>query len=79
VRDNGSGIDQDIVRNRRKAHSGLSGMQERSQNISAQLSIWSNPDAGTEIDLKVPAKIAYSRRSKRSPWNRLKHGANGVR
>jgi signal transduction histidine kinase len=83
VRDNGSGIDREILDNGRNGHWGLSGMRERAQNIAAQLSIWSNPGAGTEIDLKVPAKIAYARGSKRSPWQWLKHwikrGASGVR
>jgi len=83
VRDNGSGIDREILDNGRNGHWGLSGMRERAQNIASQLSIWSNPGAGTEIDLKVPAKIAYARGSKRSPWQWLKHwikrGASGVR
>jgi len=79
VRDNGSGIDQEILSNGRKGHWGLSGMRERAQTITAHLSIWSNPGAGTEIDLKVPAKVAYGRGSKRSPWNWIKRGASGVR
>ena len=79
VRDNGRSIDQQILGNGRKGHWGLSAMRERSQNISVELIIWCNPDAGTEIDPKVPAKVAYSHRSKRSLWNRIKHGANGVR
>ncbi len=33
------------------------------------------PGSGSE----VTAKVAYSRRSKRSPRNRIKYGANGVR
>jgi hypothetical protein len=68
VRDNGSGIDQETLDSGRKGHWGLSGMRERAQNISAQLSIWSNPGAGTEIDLKVPAKIAYAGKRKASRW-----------
>jgi len=79
VRDNGSGIDREILNGGRKGHWGLSGMRERAQNIGGQLSIWSHPGAGTEIDLKVPAKVAYARGSKRSPWNWIKRGASGVR
>src|ERR1700722_4165273 len=37
--------------NGRKGHWGLSGMRERTQNIGAQLNIWSKPGAGTEIGL----------------------------
>jgi signal transduction histidine kinase len=79
VRDNGCGIDQEILGNGRKGYWGLSGIRERAQNVDAQLRIWSNPGAGTEIDLKVPAKVAYARSSKRSPWNWIKRGASGVR
>ena len=78
VRDNGSGIDQEILGRGRKGHWGLSGMRERAQNIGGQLSIWSNPGAGTEIDLKVPTKVAYAVSSKRSPWNWIKRGVKGV-
>jgi nitrate/nitrite-specific signal transduction histidine kinase len=79
VRDNGRSIDQEILGNGWKSHGGLSAMRERSKDISVELSIWCNRDAGTEIDPKVPAEVAYSHRSKRSPWNRIRHGANGVR
>jgi len=79
VRDNGSGIDEEILNRGLKGHWGLSGMRERAQNIGGQLSIWSNPGAGTEIELKMPAKVAYARRSKRSPWNWIKREASGVR
>jgi signal transduction histidine kinase len=79
VRDNGTGIDPEIQSGGRKGHWGLSGMRERAQNISAHLSIWSNPGTGTEIDLKVPAKVAYARSSKQSRWNWIKRGASGVR
>ncbi len=79
VRDNGCGIDREILDSGRKGHWGLSGMRERAQNIGGQLSIWSSPDAGTEIELKAPAKVAYVRISKRPIWNWIKRGASGVR
>jgi signal transduction histidine kinase len=79
VRDNGSGIDREILSDGRQGHWGLSGMRERAQNIGGHLSIWSNPGAGTEVELKVPAKVAYARNSKRSPWNWIKRGPSGVR
>ncbi|MCU1235765.1 MAG: hypothetical protein JWP63_3732, partial [Candidatus Solibacter sp.] len=37
IRDNGTGIDEEILGNGRKGHWGLSGMRERAQDISAQL------------------------------------------
>ena len=79
IRDNGSGIDQEILSGGRTNHWGLSGMRERAKNISAQLSIWSNSGAGTEIELKMPANAAYARSLKRSPWDWIRPGVSGVR
>jgi signal transduction histidine kinase/ligand-binding sensor domain-containing protein len=75
VRDNGCGIEQDILGSGREGHWGLRGMRERAQNISAQLSIWSNPGSGTEMDLRVPARFAYTRTRKQSTWSWIKRGA----
>jgi signal transduction histidine kinase len=47
-------------------------MRERSQKIGAQLNIWSNSGAGTEIDLFIPAKVAYRHPHKKSGWNEFK-------
>jgi signal transduction histidine kinase/ligand-binding sensor domain-containing protein len=79
VRDDGCGIDQEILGAGRQGHWGLSGMRERAQNIGGQLSIWSNPGAGTEIDLTIPAKVAYSCKRRESPWRWIKRDANGGR
>ncbi|HKP67799.1 MAG TPA: two-component regulator propeller domain-containing protein [Pyrinomonadaceae bacterium] len=62
VRDDGDGIDQNIVRSGRDGHWGLSGMRERAENIKSTLKVWSRPAAGTEIELTVPADIAYQER-----------------
>jgi len=37
------------------------GLQERAKKLGGRLDIWSKPDAGTEIDLRVPAQLAYRR------------------
>jgi signal transduction histidine kinase/ligand-binding sensor domain-containing protein len=60
IRDDGKGIDPD-VRNRaeRTGHWGLAGMRERAQRLGGELEVWSEPGAGTEVDLRVPASIAY--------------------
>jgi signal transduction histidine kinase len=59
-RDDGIGIDSEILKNRgREGHWGISGMYERAKNIHAGLSIWSRPGAGTEVELTIPAFIAY--------------------
>ncbi len=65
-RDDGQGIDPAILVNgRRGGHWGLPGMHERATRISAHLDIWSKPGAGTEVDLLIPAAVAY--RSKIGP------------
>jgi hypothetical protein len=46
-------------------------MRERAQRIGAQLSIWSNPGAGTEVELTVPAKVAYLGNRKDPIWLRI--------
>jgi len=61
IRDDGRGLDQETINRGRAGHWGLSGMRERAQTIGAQLSIWSNAGAGTEIDLTIPSRIAYAR------------------
>ena len=59
-RDDGIGIDSEILKNRgRKGHWGMTGMYERAKNVHALLSIWSKPGAGTEVELTIPAYIAY--------------------
>ena len=34
-------------------------MRERAQEIGAQFDIWSQAGAGTEVELSIPASIAY--------------------
>ena len=58
VRDDGAGMDSEILTRGRSGHWGLSGMRERAQRIGAHLSIWSHSGAGTEIDLSIPSKVA---------------------
>jgi signal transduction histidine kinase len=55
VRDNGRGIDPQVVRARRDWHWGLVGMRERAEGIGATLEIWSRPGAGTEVEIEVPS------------------------
>jgi signal transduction histidine kinase len=55
VRDNGCGIDPEVVG--RVSHGGLLEMQERAGSIGGKLRIWSRPGAGTEVEISVPDKI----------------------
>lgn len=67
IRDDGCGIDAAILETGRPDHWGLHGMRERAKKIRAKLDIWSRRDAGTEIELKVPARIAYQKNTRW--WN----------
>src|SRR6266850_562836 len=60
IRDDGKGMAPD-ARNRgeRIGHWGLGGMRERAERLGGKLEVWSEPGAGTEVDLRVPASIAY--------------------
>jgi signal transduction histidine kinase len=75
IRDDGKGIDAGVLRHGgQDEHWGLLGMRERAKKIRATLTIWSKPDAGTEVDLRVPAHLAY-RSQESAPfrwWRRLR-------
>jgi ligand-binding sensor domain-containing protein len=59
VRDDGRGIDPQMLTTGREGHWGLSGMRERAQRISAEFHIRSRQGNGTEVQVSVPAHIAY--------------------
>jgi signal transduction histidine kinase len=71
IRDDGAGIDPLILKGGRAGHWGLSGMRERAEKIGAKLNIWSQSGAGTEIELTIPANVAYPRTRKESLWRRI--------
>lgn len=59
-RDNGCGISEAVVSHGgTPGHWGLKGMRERAAQIGGTLEVWGRPGSGTEIELKVPAAIAY--------------------
>jgi signal transduction histidine kinase len=60
VLDNGCGLDDEVANTgHRPGHWGLVGMRERAAIIGACLNINSQPGIGTEIEVIVPAKLAY--------------------
>ena len=78
IRDDGKGIDPDErVRAERTGHWGLKGMRERAERLGGELEVWSEPGAGTEIELRIPASIAYetvrSQDSSRKFWRRKRN------
>jgi signal transduction histidine kinase len=79
VRDDGIGIDAATLNKGREGHWGLFGMRERAQKIAGHVEIWSEHGAGTEIELKVPAKVAYPRKTEQTLWQRIKRTLKGNR
>jgi signal transduction histidine kinase len=61
VRDDGQGIDSEVLNAGREGHFGLSGIRERAAKIGAQVKIRTAAGAGTEIDVTVPATAAFER------------------
>jgi len=62
VRDNGKGIDRKILEaGGQSGHFGIPGMRERAERVGASLDFWSEMGAGTEVELTVPASMAYQK------------------
>ena len=59
VRDNGAGIDPEVLHSGREGHWGLAGMRERAESIGARLKVWSRNNAGTEVELLIPSNVAF--------------------
>ncbi|MEP6904162.1 MAG: triple tyrosine motif-containing protein, partial [Actinomycetota bacterium] len=81
VRDDGCGIDQNVLQAGREGHWGLIGMRERAEKIGARLKVLSRVGGGTEIELFVPQHIAFEKQSsnRRFGWfsrsSPRKHGS----
>jgi signal transduction histidine kinase len=62
VRDDGVGVDSQILaQGQLTGHWGLPGMRERCECFGGSFHVWSERNAGTEIEIRVPAKVAYLR------------------
>jgi signal transduction histidine kinase/ligand-binding sensor domain-containing protein len=62
VRDDGKGIDPRIAGERsNEGHYGMAGMEERAKLLGGTLSVWSELESGTEIELTIPASVAYAK------------------
>jgi len=59
VHDDGVGIDPKVLHSGREGHWGLAGMRERAEKIGAKLSLSSGDGGGTEVQLRVPGRIAF--------------------
>ena len=68
IRDNGCGMDDQVLEKGREGHWGLLTMRERAARIGAQLRIWSRRTQGTEVRLSIPSGTA-------SQWSFSDQGA----
>jgi signal transduction histidine kinase len=59
VRDNGCGIDAHQVQRQGGRHWGIPGMRERAERIGARLCLLSKETVGTEVELRVPNRVAF--------------------
>jgi signal transduction histidine kinase/ligand-binding sensor domain-containing protein len=59
VRDDGDGIDSEVLTSGRTGHWGLSGMRERAKDFGAELEVRSRAGEGTEVRLSIPGDVAF--------------------
>ena len=77
VRDDGKGIDPALLlTDGSEGHYGLRGMRERARVMGGKLVVWSEVDAGTEVELRVPAGRAYPKTRRRS-WLSRRFAGDG--
>jgi ligand-binding sensor domain-containing protein len=72
IRDDGRGIEDGVLKTgSRSGHWGLPGMCERARKMRGQLHLACPKEGGTQIDLQIPAAVAYrtEHRASRSIWN----------
>jgi ligand-binding sensor domain-containing protein/signal transduction histidine kinase len=75
-RDDGVGIDPALLEGGGRAgHWGLTGMHERARRLRGHVTVWSKPDAGTEVELTIPASTAYESGPWWIPFNKIGAGA----
>ena len=69
VRDDGKGIDPKVLGEEgREGHYGLHGMRERAKLVGGKVAVWSKRYSGTEVELTIPASIAYATATRRHSW-----------
>jgi signal transduction histidine kinase/ligand-binding sensor domain-containing protein len=72
ITDNGKGIDPEILGgSKRSDHWGLAGMQERSDNLGAHLTVVVPPGGGTRVNLVIPGSMAFRHQPKASVFANL--------
>jgi len=79
VRDDGTGIDPKVFdHGARRGHWGLPGMRERAKEFGGHLKVLSESGAGTEVQLTIPASVAYTASVTRRKFASLGTGTRGT-
>jgi ligand-binding sensor domain-containing protein/signal transduction histidine kinase len=61
VRDDGKGISSKLLNgDERPGHYGIRGMRERARLLGGKLTVWSELDSGTEVELSISAANVYA-------------------
>ena len=63
VRDNGQGIEPEVVLHGKPGHFGLKGMRERAARIGGRVTVHSEKSSGTSIVVIVPGHSTYRQES----------------
>jgi len=71
VGDNGKGMDPNLAATGKTGHFGMLGMYERAARIRGKLTISSNPENGTQVELVVPPSVAFPRSGNSGRWFRI--------
>ncbi len=71
VRDNGCGIDEELLKSGRAGHWGLVNMRERAERIGGRLKVSSRANAGTVVRLWIPGKLAFEAAAPNAFWSWL--------
>ena len=80
IRDDGKGIDPKVLEaGGSPGHWGLAGIRERAKRIGSQFEFWSEAGAGTEVELRVPAALAYDKQRDGNRFRFHRGGKNGER
>ena len=73
VRDDGRGMDPQAVQAGADRHWGITGMYERADRVGATFRVRSRAEAGTEVELRVPAHVVFERAAAGRPrWRGAK-------
>ena len=73
VRDDGCGICREKLQGNTQPGGGLLRMHQHAHRLHTEIRVWSAVNAGTEIELAVPARTAYATAPRRASYARLLH------